>query len=321
MSHWIKFDTATHTKPEVYAIAEALSIEPDAVVGKLLKVWGWFDENTEGGNVTSVTDVTVVKLLDDLVKRPGFAEAMRNVGWLDGAAIPKFDRHNGKSAKKRALTAERVSNFRAEKSNAGSVTREEKRREEIKPTALSGEKLPDSPKTLEAKARRKEAQAAGERTIVYLNERAGTTFPVTEVNVALPKARIEGDGATEEQLRQVIDAKVKEWGNDAEMRKFLRPATLFNRTNFAQYVGQIISKPVAPAKTMKDVNISAKQDDGKLFFIHKLSFPIATKVDAAAVAKGTVASYTGFLSKSTARYIVVDVEGAVRATFAIEELR
>jgi hypothetical protein len=36
--NWIKFDTSTSDKPEVWAIAESLGIDPDAVVGKLLRV-------------------------------------------------------------------------------------------------------------------------------------------------------------------------------------------------------------------------------------------------------------------------------------------
>jgi hypothetical protein len=63
-------------------------------------------------------------------------------GWMadDGHSLtlPNFDRHNGKTAKTRAMTAKRVASHKA-KSNAGSVTssvsdalpREEKRREEL----------------------------------------------------------------------------------------------------------------------------------------------------------------------------------------------
>ncbi|MHC4181119.1 MAG: hypothetical protein ACYSWU_26780, partial [Planctomycetota bacterium] len=70
----------------------------------------------------------------------GFAEAMREVGWLEtdngGISIPKFDRHISESAKQRALTAKRAAKCRAGKRNAGDVTsalpREEKRRDKRK---------------------------------------------------------------------------------------------------------------------------------------------------------------------------------------------
>src|SRR5690606_26191535 len=64
-------------------------------------------------------------------------------GWLvqcgSNLSLPNFDRHNGKTAKNRALTAKRVAEFKSDgnaKGNARSVTsalpREEKRREENK---------------------------------------------------------------------------------------------------------------------------------------------------------------------------------------------
>lgn len=141
---WIKFEVATSDKPEVWAIADALLIDPDAVVGKLLRVWAWFDQQTESGNAPSVTKA----LLDRAVGVTDFCQTVINVGWMvdDGKSItlPNFDRHNGTSAKKRAETNRRVAKHREVKRdcNAGgnancntndvtkSVTREEKRREE-----------------------------------------------------------------------------------------------------------------------------------------------------------------------------------------------
>lgn len=137
---WIKFEITTSDKPEVWRIADELGIDPDAVVGKLLRVWAWFDSQTENGNAPSVTK----SLLDRRVGVSGFVTAMISAGWMvesDGRIeIPNFDFHNGQTAKNRALTAKRVAkhkqgNAKANaKGNARSVTsalaREEKRREE-----------------------------------------------------------------------------------------------------------------------------------------------------------------------------------------------
>lgn len=139
---WIKFESATPDKPEVWAIAAALAIDPDAVVGKLLRVWGWFDQQTEDGNAPSVSKM----LLDRLVGVTGFCKAVIDAGWMidDGAIIslPHFDRHNGKTAKNRATTAKRVAAFKNKpvKSNDDAndkvtqapLPKEEKRREDIK---------------------------------------------------------------------------------------------------------------------------------------------------------------------------------------------
>lgn len=77
----------------------------------------------------------------------------------------------------------------------------------------------------------------------YLNEKAGRNFQPVPANVKFVEARIK-EGATVEQIKQVIDAKVRDWLNDPKMSEFLRPETLFNATKYAQYVGQLGTKAV-----------------------------------------------------------------------------
>lgn len=132
---WIKFEIATPDKPEVWQIAESLSIDPDAVVGKLLRVWSWFDQQTEIGNAPSVSKL----LLDRLVGVSGFCKVVIATGWMidDGGVLtlPHFDRHNGKTAKNRALTAKRVAEHKKNgnaKVTVDALPKEEKRREDIK---------------------------------------------------------------------------------------------------------------------------------------------------------------------------------------------
>jgi hypothetical protein len=159
--YWIKFDTSTPDKPEVWDIASSLEIDPDAVVGKLLRVWAWFDDHTESGNAPSVTKT----LLDRKVGVSGFCDAMVDAGWMiedEGViSIPKFDRHNGKTAKSRCLTAKRVANHKKTgtesnaKGNAPSVTTalprsdteeitdtEEEKKEDSKPDSAIAEATP-----------------------------------------------------------------------------------------------------------------------------------------------------------------------------------
>jgi hypothetical protein len=147
---WLKFDKATLDKPEVLAIASAMECDPDLVVGKLLRMWSWFDTHTENGNARGVT----LALLDSILRVTGFAENVQKVGWLvvsdSGIRLPNFDRHCGETAKQRALTAKRVAGFKAshKKGNAPSVTsalpREEKRREEEKQehSSASADRIP-----------------------------------------------------------------------------------------------------------------------------------------------------------------------------------
>ncbi|WP_104656498.1 hypothetical protein [Ralstonia insidiosa] len=112
--NWIKFEVDTPEKPEVLALTVAMGWDdPDLTVGKLLRVWRWFDQQTLEGNAPGVS----AALLDRIAGVTGFANAMAKVGWLivsgDGVSLPNFERHNGETAKSRALTAKRVAKHKA----------------------------------------------------------------------------------------------------------------------------------------------------------------------------------------------------------------
>lgn len=147
---WLKFECSLPEKPETLAITVAMGWDDaDLTVGKLMRLFRWFDQQTIDGNAPSVTSA----LLDRIIGVPGFVAAVASVGWIvaDGASISlaNFDRHNGATAKSRALTAKRVANHKSNASgnaaaNGASVSealpREEKRREDK-------EDPPNPPKT------------------------------------------------------------------------------------------------------------------------------------------------------------------------------
>ena len=127
---WIKMRCNLADDPAVIGMARRTGLDEDTIVGKLHRLWSWADQHTIDGNAASVTKTW----LDRYTCVTGFADAMANEGWLevtdDGLTFPRFDRHNGQTAKRRALTSRRVHKNRHQKCNAPSVTREEKRREE-----------------------------------------------------------------------------------------------------------------------------------------------------------------------------------------------
>ena len=79
MADWLKIEVTTVDKPEVHLIAAKLNIDPDAVVGKLIRVWAWFDQHTISGNDSRVT----AALLNRVACHAAFCEAMVSVGWLN----------------------------------------------------------------------------------------------------------------------------------------------------------------------------------------------------------------------------------------------
>ncbi len=146
-SSWIKVEVITPDKPEIFQIAEILNIDPDAVLGKLVRIWAWADQQTVDGNAGSVTK----GVLDRIAFITGFADALIAVGWLayDGnkLILPNFERHNGESSKKRALTNRRVAAHRKNETQKVTLTalqkalpeEEEEEEEEVK------DKIPPNP--------------------------------------------------------------------------------------------------------------------------------------------------------------------------------
>ena len=113
--------------------------------------------------------------------------------------------------------------------------REEKIGEKKEKTPMSGKPDPEA---------RPPAAKQAEEVIEHLNVRAGKRFRPVQANVGLVLARLR-EGATVEDCKAVIDRKVAKWGSDPKMAEYLRPATLFGKEKFAQYLGEV--GPAGPA--------------------------------------------------------------------------
>lgn len=149
---WIKMRVDLRTHPKVVRMASALRADKLRVIGGLFAVWAIFDAHSSDGLLEGYT----FRAIDDELNWRGFGQAMSSIGWLEdadgqGLLAPRFDEHNGQSAKRRAQETERKRLEREAEKQAQksghlsashadkSVTREEKRREEeIPPTPLPG---------------------------------------------------------------------------------------------------------------------------------------------------------------------------------------
>jgi|GEM_PF-710869 len=144
---WIKMRADLHTHPKVVRMSSALKADRLRIVGGLHSAWCLFDVHSVDGYLDGYSPET----LDDLIGFPGFARAMIAVGWLedegDNLVMPRFDAHNGQSAKRRAQDADRKRNVR--KASAPEAdkkrTREEKRREDLKDKPLSNAGVRECP--------------------------------------------------------------------------------------------------------------------------------------------------------------------------------
>ena len=77
--------------------------------------------------------------------------------------------------------------------------------------------------------------------LAFLNERAHRRFPESDNNLGIIVARMK-EGFTPMEIRQVIVSRARKWHGDPKMEEYLRPKTLFNRTNFANYVGELVEQ-------------------------------------------------------------------------------
>lgn len=183
-SQWIKYVKGLHETPEVLQIAQLLNLDVYSVIGRLLRIWEYIDTHFEcdlGPDDDLVIRHAAVTLGALHFAQPGAQElfcALEKVGWVmrenDTLRFVHWGRHNGKSAKARALAALRSERYRvrcASRSRHGRVTetsRLEKRREDnrtppLPPPCAKGGGLPSQHKG--RKQRQREEDEAALRRI------------------------------------------------------------------------------------------------------------------------------------------------------------
>lgn len=111
---WIKLRMNLWDHPKLVRIMSAICPHdvglPSAkcrIIGALARTWQIFDVHTENGELMGYTDLA----LDREVGIEGWSATLRSVGWLESMpealVVPRFEEHNGKSAKRRAEETKR----------------------------------------------------------------------------------------------------------------------------------------------------------------------------------------------------------------------
>lgn len=139
---WIKIRKSLTRDPRVVRISSALNADRLRTIGGLVSAWCLLDEQTEDGKLEGYTP----EIFDEIVGVPGIAAAMASVNWLELGegflAAPRFEEHNGHSAKRRAQeNVRKLSARNADKCPQREQTKSalEKRREEKSNTPLPPE--------------------------------------------------------------------------------------------------------------------------------------------------------------------------------------
>lgn len=121
---WIKVEEATPDKPEIAILARKLGVSQGDAFLEWFRVYRWAGRSTVHGLVPllSLSDADMLS-----GARPGTCAALASadIDWLrcdaTGIVFVKWDRHNGKSAKDRALEQEKK---RRQRSNGGAESPE-----------------------------------------------------------------------------------------------------------------------------------------------------------------------------------------------------
>ena len=112
MAKWIKIETHTPDKAEIRQVARLCHCTKADAFLAFFRVFVWLDEQTEDGHVDFFTPEDA----DEIGGLTGLGHALETVRWIvfnaSGAVVANWDRHNGESAKKRCLAAERLKRYR-----------------------------------------------------------------------------------------------------------------------------------------------------------------------------------------------------------------
>ncbi|WP_158232087.1 conserved phage C-terminal domain-containing protein [Sporosarcina sp. P16b] len=104
--------------------------------------------------------------------------------------------------------------------------------------------------------------------INYLNEKTGKQFKATSATTKKFIAGRVKEGYTQQDFIQVIDLKVSQWNHHPEYRAYLRPSTLFNPTNFENYLNEQPAKPIQTTQNYvlhsTELDFSQGEDLGNL---------------------------------------------------------
>lgn len=251
---WFRWWHGTVTDPKFQWVARK-SAQP---VGSVIAVWACLLEHASmqrtathatRGNVASFdcNAFDVALGFDDGVVQKIFS-AMEQKGMIADRCIAKWEERQPKREDSGNPNTGALSS--TERSR---LHREKVKREATDATATQRNATQGNDRGEEIRGEEEKEDMSGQpdssdlkAVIDHLNARTGSTYRHVESNLKLVRDRLKS-GATVDQCKAVIDAKVDQWGADQKMSEYLRPTTLFRASNFESYLGQLDQQSSANA--------------------------------------------------------------------------
>ena len=101
--------------------------------------------------------------------------------------------------------------------------------------------------------RKMERVMVAQRVIEFFNQTTEKNFKNTDTNLTLVTSLLEA-GYTEEDIKLVIVNKTEQWLGSEHLEHFLRPATIFRKSNFDNYVNEPMSKKAGEKKLATELD-------------------------------------------------------------------
>lgn len=221
---WIEMICVMHqADPYGHLVVNERGIEPDTLARMVgaskREVGGWLLELEDAGVFSREQNVIVSRRM---VRDESVRKARAEGGKLGGNPALK-DNHK---------VGEKVNHPPNLQPTPSSSVLQSSSSEQQNPTALSGKPDPTPPDRMNGH------RATAREILEFLNEKTGKQYKPVNANLELIVARLR-EGFDPDDIRAVIAKKCREWGGDDKMGDYLRPKTLFGRTNFANYEGEL----------------------------------------------------------------------------------
>ena len=227
-------------------MASHLQVQPVVILGHIHALWHTVLEQQEDGDLAKWSDAFIAQAAHWTGESLIFVNELRQCGFLDGSLLHDWIDYAGRylTSKYRITNPMKLQKILTKHKQAKShKSRQSKDGLKTGLDSLKTDNLPNLPNL----------PYICTDILNFLNEQTGRTYKPTETNLSFINERLK-EGATPDECRQVIIKKTKEWLNDAEMYKYLRPATLFNKTKFSQYSGELnIKQPSEKTEHQKEL--------------------------------------------------------------------
>jgi uncharacterized phage protein (TIGR02220 family) len=260
---WIESHTVLARHRKTLELAFDLKVKPVQIIGHLHALWHTVLEQQEDGDLSRWSDALIAQSALWDGEPVEFVTRLRDRGWLDDSLVHdwidyvgpylikkyssgnvprlkeiwakhgyKYGKGQGKYAKQKA-TPKRV---------------ESERKESIPFPSLPN---PSSPSPSEPDqreettlSRKRDFMHDAREVLHFLNAKTGKQFRDVDTTLQIIVARLKGQGPGTEvdvqTCKSLIAKKARDWLSDESMSKYLRPETLFNRTKFESYLGELL---------------------------------------------------------------------------------